>query len=65
MRYAIYFKWKDDGTEDSINVNGSQELKSNIKEFEKADSETKIISISKIYSNGEYVPYKYTGKDDH
>jgi hypothetical protein len=65
MNYAIYFKWKDDGMEDSINVTGIQDLKTNIKEFEKPYSETEIISISKIYSNGEYVPYKYKRKDDH
>lgn len=54
MEYAVYFKWLDDGTEDSFNVEGKKELDLNIKSIQE-DDKLQLLSVSKIYKSGEYV----------
>ena len=53
MKYAIYFTWKDDGFEDSFNVDSAKERDLNIREMIKRN-EFKEISFCPIYASGEY-----------
>lgn len=52
MRYAIYFTLND-GTKDSINVEGTRERDANIRDM-LSRNEFQYISYCKIYASGEY-----------
>lgn len=56
MTYAVFFKWLDDGTEDTFNVKGIKELKLNIQYLK--DTGKEIIDIQKVLRDGERIPYK-------
>lgn len=59
--YAVYFKWLDDGTEDSFICNGYKDLVINLEDI-KNRNDIELISVNKILKNGEYVPYKIPKK---
>ena len=53
MKYAIYFTWKDDGFQDTFNVDNAQDRDMNIKDMIQR-GEFSEIRYCKIYANGEY-----------
>ena len=52
-RYAVYFTWKDDGTEDAFNCKDAAERDMNIKDMIQR-GEFSRIEYCRIYVNGEY-----------
>lgn len=53
MQYAVYFTWKEDGFEDSFNVDSAKERDFNIREM-KQRGEFSRIEYCPIYASGEY-----------
>ena len=53
MKYAIYFTWKDDGFQDTFNVDNAQDRDMNIKDMIQRGDFSEI-RYCKIYANGEY-----------
>ncbi len=60
--YVVYFKWLDDGMEDSFNCEGYNDLKLNLENMKKRGEHT-LLGLCKISKYGEYmkmdIPKKY------
>lgn len=56
-RYAVYFTWKDDGTQDTFNCEDARERDMNIREMLSKNEFSKI-EWCRIYKSGEYGPRK-------
>lgn len=52
-KYAIYFTWEDDGTQDSFNVCDAKEREKNIMAMIEA-GDFRYIGWCRIYASGEY-----------
>jgi len=60
--YVVYFKWLDDGTEDTFNCDGYIDLKLNLENMKKRGEHT-LLSLCRVSKYGEYIkmdiPKKY------
>ena len=60
--YVVYFKWLDDGTEDSIICEGYTDLKLNLEDMKKRKVHT-LLGLCRVSKYGEYIamdtPKKY------
>ena len=62
MKYAVYFTYKDDGFNDTFNIENSKYRYKEIRHMIKRKMFSEI-SYSKIYKNGEYGKRKIVYKE--